>query len=118
MAGEKDIHGVLTDTVSVGVSGADALFLQGNGGQCAWNIKYITGGSLLMIGWYTGATLAGATLDAQRAAGHYYLFGTSEALALDGPTRFYLLATGATVTFSYIRAYSQNMPTPTPFQVP
>lgn len=60
-------------------------------------VKYFTGGSLEIIGAPFGVTNQGGFSNV--LSGNLgYVMGTAEVQSIDGPCRFYLRATGATVT--------------------
>jgi len=69
------------------------------------HIRYVTGGSLLVIGTkQAGVTLAGASL----VASSYYLVNSLTELDVEGPFSYYLAAVGATVTVSCLWEYSEG----------
>lgn len=91
-------------------------------GQQAITVKYLSGGTLEILPASLGMSFvpgtstysapyfsAGSTQTAAMLAalsGTGYLMGTSEALNITGPARFYLSATGATVVTTVIRGLS------------
>jgi hypothetical protein len=96
MAGsDLRVNGLFGSKITIPVGATAALCIGSTGGQMANILKYFSGGSLEIINCPPGATLTGAQLIAAQGTG--YLFGSNEAVSWDGPARFYLMATGATV---------------------
>lgn len=62
------------------------------------------GGSLEIHGTINGSTMAGASLAA--LIGRGYLLGATEQVNIDGPARFYLMATGATMVACLLKGLS------------
>lgn len=89
----------------------NALLVSPAPGEVSHGIKYISGGSLEILapplsydGYAPGSTWTGASLVALLGRG--YLMGTSEADNIDGPARYYLMATGATAIAHKLISYS------------
>lgn len=106
MGRENNIYGVSAAVITVGIGASLARLIEPVPGECASVIKYFTGGSLEIIGAPPGTTYAGATVTA--LAGTGYLFGTAEAMNIDGAGRYYLIATGATAQCYLLRGLSQG----------
>lgn len=70
-------------------------------------LRYVSGGTLEIIGVTMGVTLAAATLAA--ASGNSWPFLAADIYDTGGPSRFYLSATGATVVVAYIRNKSESL---------
>lgn len=107
-----DIVTVIPSRVNVGVGATIATYMDVVPGQKNITIKYISGGTLEILGVtygsFGGTFFAGSTLSAQALANAN---GTgwivqSEILSFDGPCRFYLSSTGATSIVHVIRAVS------------
>lgn len=71
-------------------------------------VKYISGGTLLVVGATPGITLAAASLVQAFASAAFYILGTAEVLSLGGPTSFYLMASGSTAVGSVLQGLSQD----------
>lgn len=95
-----------TTNIIVPVGATVAVLIEGIAGQNSTLLKYVSGGTLSVVGVATGVTLTAAELAS--AVGNHYVMGTSEVLSIDGPARFYLMATGATTTVSAIRGRTQG----------
>lgn len=104
---QSDINGVKGIKQIVPVGATVAVLISPLDGETGSLIKYFTGGSLEIVqapvrhdtygqSSLIGLTWAGASLVALQGTG--YLFGSSEVVSVDGPARYYLMATGATVT--------------------
>lgn len=103
MSSSDAICGVGVTQVIVAPGATNAVFIGNVVRQTSTLVKYFTGGTLEMhsANPLTGSTLSGPSLAPLIGTG--YIFGTAEALTFDGPTRFYLMATGATATAMLIR---------------
>ena len=97
------IQGLGVTQIIVGPGATNAVFINLQPRQVSTLVKYVTGGSMEIhsANILTGSTLSGASLAPLIGLG--YLFGTTEAINFNGPTRFYLMATGATATAHLIR---------------
>lgn len=101
---QDDINGLVGVKQFVPPGATLAVLISPQSGETGQLLKYFTGGSLEIVqapisnaGSQTvGQTWAGASLVALQGTG--YLLGTSEVVSISGPARFYLMATGATVT--------------------
>ena len=78
-----------------------AVFMDPVAGQGNWKVKYLSGGTLEIVGASLGSTLSQASLAGLSGSG--YLMGATEALDIDGPARFYLMAHGATTFVTLLR---------------
>ena len=74
--------------------------------QLSSTVKYLSGGSLLIIGMAQYTTLSAANLETKGASG-FYMMGTTEVLTINGASAYYLAATGATVVVSKVMTFSQ-----------
>jgi hypothetical protein len=79
-------------------------------GEVSHALKYVSGGSLEIVqaplgtnGFAPGSTWAGASLV--NLGGKGYLMGITEAVNIDGPARYYLMATGATAICAKLISY-------------
>lgn len=113
MAREADTYGLGATQFIVAPGATLALLVTAEAWECGSGIKYFTGGSLEIqpappyqggFGYSGGATWAGASLV--NLIGKGYLMGTTEAISISGPARYYLMATGATVTCFKLVSYS------------
>lgn len=114
MAREADSYGVSTALLTIAPGATNALLVKGIPGQGAWLVKYGTGGSLEIVGAPplpdangTGAT-AWAAASLVPLLGTGYLMDSGEPISGDGPTRFYLMATGATTTAYILRGLTSG----------
>lgn len=112
MSRQIDVNGIKGEKVTVAPGATLALLVEPIGGQLSYLLKYASGGSLELIQAPQGMSFGGATTwaGASLAAliGTGYLMGTTEAVNLDGPVRYYLMATGATTICYSIRGLSQG----------
>lgn len=88
------IYSLGTTALLVPVGATLALFLNPTNTRSCMQVKLFSGGTLEMIGAPYGTTLSATELAA--ASGNHYIFSLGEAFSVDGPTPFYLSATGAT----------------------
>lgn len=112
MAAQQDkIFGLYPQQVFVPPGATNAVLVQPVAGEQAVIIKYFTGGSCSLIQAPPGATLTGPELVSYGNTGGY-LLGTTEAVSIDGPARYYLMAIGATATIMLLKGLSApNTPT-------
>lgn len=97
MASSSDsIFGLVPSQIVVAPGATNAQFVDITSRQGAINLKYFAGGTLEIHHAINGSTMAGASLAPLIGTG--YIMGTSEILSIDGPARFYLMATGTTAT--------------------
>lgn len=109
MARESDIFGLVGGRATIAPGATLALFMSPIAGQAAWTVKYLSGGTLEILGATlpsAGATISAADLVALSGTG--YLMGTTEALSLDGPASFYLSALSATTMVTFLRGKTAN----------
>lgn len=85
--------------VTVGTGATLAFLVNPIAGEVSSILKYFSGGSLEIVPAPLGTTALGGSLVALEGTG--YLMGTSEALNIAGPARYYLIAKGAT-TLAYL----------------
>lgn len=103
---QSDVFGVIGEKIVVGPGATLAFLVGATAGQLSSTIKYFSGGSLEIIQAPVGTTWAGASLVNLQGTG--YLMGTSEAVNLSGPVRYYLMATGSTTVCYHIRGLSDG----------
>ena len=97
MSTQDQVYSLGATKVIVPVGATVSVLVTPQAYESSTVIRYGTGGSLELVGIPVGAsTLTGASLVA--AQGNAYLFGSSEVLSIGGAARYYLMATGATVT--------------------
>lgn len=111
MARESDIHAFGVTKIIVPPGATLAVYVSQTAGEVASVLKYLTGGSMEiqpapLDSSGMGTTWAGASLVP--LIGNGYLMGTSEALSISGPARYYIMATGATVTCNLLRGKSSG----------
>lgn len=104
MARENDIHAFGTTTITLAATGT--LLIPEEAGQVSGTVKYLSGGSLEIVGVGVGITYTGTSLSSLPGKG--YLLGTSEAFSYCGPARYYLVATGSTAQCLLIRGYGPS----------
>ena len=99
----EPIFGAVTSQVVVAPGATNAFFIENIPLQGALLLKYFSGGTLEVHGTNrtNGSTMPGASLAPLIGTG--YILGTSEVLSLAGPTRIYLMATGATAVACLIK---------------
>lgn len=102
MADSNNIFGVIAEQLVIPPGATLAVLMTGNAGQCSEVLKYYSGGTLQILGVTVGTTLTAAQLVSAGNSGGY-IFGTSEALTVDGAARYYLMATGATCVVMHLR---------------
>lgn len=120
MAGQQEVSGFDVGTTAIVAGVTNALLFQDPSYTSGGIIKYVSGGSLLLmrapgtggpanLGY--GATYAAATLAANFAAGKYYILDGG-GLAYDGAARYYLAAIGATAVVQMVRGLSPGYTEP------
>lgn len=62
--------------------------------QSKWLFKKFSGGSLAVVN------------GASQVASSGYMLGNSEAISFEGPAKFYLAASGATVTVHFMQSFT------------
>ena len=97
MASSSDsIFGVGATQVIVPPGATNAVLVLNIPRETASTVKILSGGGSLEIhGTLNGSTMAGASLAPLIGTG--YMLGATETVNVDGPARFYLMATGATM---------------------
>jgi hypothetical protein len=119
MARESDLYGIIGEKLTIAPGATNALFMPGYPGELASIVKYVSGGSLEVVGAPPGASLpnfAGASyvgstwlgLSLVPFIGNGYLLGSTEILNITGPARYYLMATGSTVIAMHFVGRSQG----------
>lgn len=103
----------------VGPGATLALLVTPEPGEVGSGIKVLSGGSLAIFstpyaqansylyGISLGSTWAGASLVALNTAGGYVL-GSGEAVNIQGPAKYYLMAMGATTIVTKLVAYGEG----------
>lgn len=104
MGRDLEVFGFIGEKVFIPPGATLAVVMGVTAGQMGSVLKYFSGGSLEIVNCPPGSTLTGAQLVTANGTG--YLFGSQEAVNFDGPARFYLMATGATVIAYYLRGLS------------
>lgn len=114
MAGDTELAGMEALQVTVPVGASNAVYIADPAFSNSAVIQYLGGGSLIILrapgqqgyeGAY-GSTVSGASLGAAYNAGQYFL--VQSPLAYNGAARYYLAATGATVTCQILRSLSSG----------
>ena len=101
---QDDINGLVGVKQIVPPGATLAVLIAPQNGETGQLIKYFTGGSLEIVqapvshsgGETIGLTWTGPSLVNLLGTG--YLMGAGEVVSVSGPARYYLMATGATVT--------------------
>jgi hypothetical protein len=105
MASSSDaVFGLGATQVIVPPGATNAVLVVNVPREIANTVKYLSGGSLEIHGTINGSTMAGASLAPLIGAG--YLLGTTEAINIAGPARFYLMATGSTAVACLLKGLS------------
>ncbi len=94
---QNETFGLGGTKLIVGPGATLALYVKAPPFASGQVLKYFTGGSLEIVNAPEGGTLTAAQL-ATVGLGAGYLMGNNEAFSIEGPARYYLMATGATVT--------------------
>lgn len=95
MATQAEVNGLGSTRVIVPPGATLAVVVNPVAGGCNQRLKYLSGGSLEIFNCPVGTTAPGGSLVALATAGGY-LMSTTEIVEIDGPARYYLMATGAT----------------------
>lgn len=98
------IYGVGATQVIVPPGATNAQFIDVVSREVGIVFKYFTGGTLEIQTAVNGTTMSGASLAGLLGTG--YILGTAEVMSIDGPCRFYLMATGTTATAHVLRGLS------------
>jgi hypothetical protein len=107
MAREADIYALGATQFVIPAGYSLALWVTPMAYEVSSTLKYLSGGSLIIVSTNTnGTTLPGATLAG--LVDSSYLLGTAEAINFAGPARYYLVATGATAVACQLRGFSQG----------
>lgn len=106
MGDQREVFGVKPEKYVIAPGATNAQLITPVAYEVANQVKYGTGGSLEIQKAPQGTTYIGASLAPLIGTG--YLMGTAEALSLGGPARYYLMATGATVTAFVLRGLSDG----------
>lgn len=105
MSRQDDVQSLFTQALTVPLGLTLGVYMDQQPGEVTKTIKYLSGGTLWLIGCTGGATIAGATVAALGLT-FAYAVGPTETLSFGGAARFYLAATGATVQVAVIRGIS------------
>lgn len=111
MAREQDIGRILCETIAVPPGATAAAFFPSTAGFYGMAIKYLSGGSLSLVGASTSLNgfTASAVTGSTYATASAYLMGTSEVVNVNHFVGdFYLQATGSTAVAALIRQYTQG----------
>lgn len=105
------VFGFGTTQIAIPAGVTSGLLIQPMTGQVNLRMKYVSGSSLVyMMGVASGATLSAE--DLAGAANHYLLptnmSAFADSLFINGPTRFYLAAAGATAVIAVAFGKSQG----------
>lgn len=107
MSQRNDIFGLIPETLYVPSGATNALLIEGEVGEAGSVLNYLSGGTLWIMGVTGGQTLSAATLASQfTGATLLFLVQSGQALNIDGAPRYYLAATGATVTCQILHGLS------------
>lgn len=120
MAGQQEVSGFDVGTTAIVAGVTNALLFKDPDYTSGGIIRYVSGGTLLLmkapgtggpanLGY--GATYAAATLAANYAAGKYFIINEG-GLAYDGAARYYLAAIGATAVVQIARGLSPGYQEP------
>lgn len=94
------VFGIAPQQYAVSAGATNALYLPQVALGAYLNLKYISGGSmLLMSAGAQGTTLSAAALAAAHTAQSYYLMGTTEVKSYIGDPTLYVAGIGATTVF-------------------
>lgn len=107
MSREADICGLGSTVMIIAPGATNALLVIPPAGEVSSLIKYGAGGSMELVQSQAGVTLTGSSLVPLIGTG--YLMGTTETVNIDGPARYYIVATGATVTAYHLTGFSSGM---------
>ena len=91
-----DVFKVDTIRLAVGSSAGYVAGITGGAGVVSIQVKYLSGGTLEILGVTT------------QASGTGYLLGVSEALTIGGPATFFLSSTGATSVVAILRSITAS----------
>ncbi len=89
-----NIFGLGTTQIAIPAGATLAKWIDCGEKVTSIQIKYFSGGTLEIVGSPLGGTMPGASLAG--LPGTQYIMGTSEVQSIDGPCRFYLMASGST----------------------
>lgn len=104
MARENDIHAFGTTTITLAATGT--LLIPEEAGQVSGTVKYLSGGSLEIVGVGVGITYTGTSLSSLPGKG--YFLDISETINFEGPVRYYLVATGSPAVLSVLKGLSSG----------
>lgn len=113
MAGDTELNGMAPQQVAIPPGASNAVYIADPAFTNSGLIKYMSGGSLVLMrapgqagpqGAY-GSTVSGASLGAAYDAGEYFLLDQAP-LAYNGTARYYLAAIGATAVCQILRSLS------------
>lgn len=107
----REVNSIFGKQILVAPGATNAVIVGGTAGQMGGILKYFTGGTLEIASVVPaiGATTSTADTSALISQiGLGYILGTSEAIPFDGAARFYLMASGSTVTAMVARGLSEG----------
>lgn len=105
MARETTVYGITTQILAMGAGASLSLYVFAAPGEIWSRLKYVSGGSMELMGANAGTPGATGRAD---ASGTGYLFGAAEVIEFSGAARYFLQATGATAVAHLIRGLSQG----------
>lgn len=108
MAGQFTAWGFGATNFLIPPGATNALLITPPAEALSGQLHWVAGGTLEIHGITAGTSYAGASLVPLLGRG--YQLGTEEVFAYSGPARFYLMATGTTVTCSMIWGMSEPNP--------
>lgn len=104
------VYGFQPSRLTIGSGATLATWVTNVAGQNSLTLKYISGGTLEIIGATSinGVQTTIALTDLAALSGNGYLIAANESLSFDGAPRFYLSATGATTIVQILRGMGQG----------
>lgn len=102
------VYSLDTTPIFVPPGVTNAVLVAASPTQNSANIKYGTGGTILLFGCTFGTTMAPGAFASLLTAGNYYLMGTSESLSLNGPTYFYVAQSTVAATVAVYAIKGKN----------
>ena len=102
----EDVQHLSTQVKAIPVGITAAILITQESNQISLTMKYLSGGSLVMLGVTMGVTLGGSSLLSSFSNMLYYPVSQNEVLNIDGPARFYLASLGSTVSIGMLRGKS------------
>lgn len=106
MSRDNNVYGIGATRVIIPPGATRAFLMQPVAGELTSTIKYFEGGSLEIIGATLGVSFTPSFLVSLLGKG--YLVSTNEAVNINGPARYYMMATGATSIAYILKGLSQG----------